>query len=352
MKILIVSDAWLPQLNGVVRTYEYLIPPLCALGHDVRVIGPADFRFVVPLPGYKEIKLALFTGNLLEKLFKDAPPSHLHIATEGPLGRAAMRVGKKLGLDISTCYHTHFPDYVAKRVRKIFPPLANPLRKFSIASLRRFHSRARVMFVATDSLKEELHSWDFTVPMAPLTRGVDKNIFHPGSKNLFGGLPRPVALYVGRIAIEKSIEDFLQMPWQGSKVVVGHGPDLEKLKKKYPDAIFTGKKTGMELGDHYRSADVFVFPSRTDTFGMVLIEAMACGLPIAAYNVTGPKDIVTNDCLGAVGDDLAAAAQKALQYGTAEQRHAHVHENYTWEKAAGQFISAAGRQDGPPRIKS
>lgn len=342
MKILIVSDAWHPQLNGVVRTYEYLMERLSAMGHSVRVIGPAEFRCVIPMPGYNEIKLALFTGRALKKKIAEFAPDHLHIATEGPLGRSAMRIATRAGLDISTCYHTHFPDYIAKRVRKIFPPLAAPLRHLSIASMRNFHGRARVMFAATQSLKDELQQWGFAVPMAPLTRGVDETVFHPGPRNLFADLPRPVALYVGRIAIEKSIEDFLDMTWPGSKVVVGHGPDRDMLQKKYPDAVFTGKKTGKDLGDHYRSADVFVFPSRTDTFGMVLVEAMACGLPIAAYDVTGPKDIVTDASLGVIGDDLSAAAQQALQHGTPAQRYAHVQKNYTWDEATRQFLAAAG----------
>lgn len=340
MKILIISDAWHPQLNGVVRTYEYLIPELEKAGHQCRVIGPSDFPLRLPMPGYAEIKLTLFPRRRLRRMIADYQPDILHIATEGPLGLAARAIAVKDNLPFNTCYHTQFPEYMARRVRKNFPPLGDLSYTWSVRLITWFHKPSTAVMVATQSLEDELRDWGFTAPLVRLTRGVDRALFYPGEKTLFQDLPKPVALYVGRIAIEKSVEDFLKMPWQGSKVVVGHGPDLEMLKKKYLEVVFTGKKTGKDLADHYRSADVFVFPSRTDTFGMVLIEAMACGLPLAGYNVTGPKDIITQPDLGAVGDDLSDAALKALQHGTAEQRHAHVNTYYTWEKAADQFIGA------------
>jgi glycosyltransferase involved in cell wall biosynthesis len=341
MKILIVSDAWYPQLNGVVRTYEYLMEELVDGGHDVKVIGPADFPVVVPMPGYAEIKLAMLPHRRLRRLIKEYNPDHLHIATEGPLGWAARRYALKNKLDFTSSYHTQFPDYISKRVHKIIPLLSGFTRKRAISMMKKFHDPARALLIATASLEEQLKGWNFAAPMARLTRGVDMAIFKPGAQNLFQDLKRPVAIYVGRIAIEKSIEDFLEMEWDGSKVVVGHGPDLDYLKNKYPQATFTGKKVGKELADHYRSADVFVFPSRTDTFGIVLIEALACGLPVAAYNVTGPKDIITENYLGVLDEDLAAAAKKALTCGTAQQRFDHIKNNYTWEEAARQFLTAA-----------
>lgn len=341
MKILIVSDAWYPQVNGVVRTYEYLMEELVDAGHEVTVIGPADFPVVMPLPGYAEIKLALLPHRRLRRLIRDFAPDHLHIATEGPLGWASRRIALKQDMPFTSSYHTQFPDYVAKRVHKILPFLSGFTRKRAIALMKKFHDPAQTLLIATISLEEQLKGWKFTAPMARLTRGVDLDMFKPGPQTLFRDLKKPIAIYVGRIAIEKSIEDFLDMEWEGSKVVVGHGPDLDYLKNKYPDAIFTGKKIGHELAEHYRSADVFVFPSRTDTFGIVLIEALACGLPVAAYNVTGPKDIITQDYLGILDENLAAAARNALTHGTTQQRFEHVRDNYTWEEAARQFLTAA-----------
>jgi len=339
MKILIVSDAWTPQVNGVVRTYEQLSAHLSSMGHTVKVIGPEDFPFRVPLPGYPEIELALFVDKRLGEMVDSFDPDHLHIATEAPLGFAARRYAIKRGKSFTTSYHTHFPDYVAKRVAKAAPFLASSARNIAMRTIRNFHAPAHAMMVATNSLENQLKSWDFKTPMVRLTRGTNLDIFRPGEKTKFNDLKRPVAICVARVAIEKSLETFLGMPWHGSKVLVGDGPDLAAYMKKYPDVTFTGKKVGAELGEYYRSGDVFVFPSRTDTFGMVLIEALASGLPVAAHDVTGPKDIITAPFLGALGEDLSQAAKEALAGGgTPEQRHQHVRENYTWEKAAQQFL--------------
>ena len=196
------------------------------------------------------------------------------------------------------------------------------------------------MFVATQTLEDELRSWNFKTPVKRMIRGARLDLFYPGENTVYKDLKGPIAVYVGRVAIEKSIEDFLQMEWEGSKVVVGEGPSLESLKVQYPDAYFAGKKLGAELAEHYRSADIFVFPSRTDTFGMVLIEALASGLPVAGYPVTGPLDILTQPFLGAMDEDLATAAKRALNCGTKEERAKHVRDNYTWENAARQFMSA------------
>jgi len=340
MKILIISDAWLPQVNGVVRTYEHLRDELEAIGHQVRVIGPSEFPFRIPMPGYSEIQLALFPYYKLKKKIMEFDPTFIHVATEGPLGWAGRHYCVTNNVDYTSSYHTHFPDYVAKRVKKILPFMAEFARKMAIRNVKYFHTPARSMMIATQSLEDELNGWGFETPKHRLTRGVSLDIFHPGEKNLFQDLNRPVALYVGRVAIEKSIHKFLEMPWEGSKVVVGHGPSEDYFKKRYPDAHFVGKKFGKDLADHYRSSDVFVFPSKTDTFGIVLIEALACGLPVAAYDVTGPKDIITDKTLGVLGEDLADAAQEAMKHGTAQDRFEHVEEHYTWQKAAQQFLHA------------
>lgn len=345
MKILVISDAWRPQINGVVRTYEWLAQSLHAAGHDMHVIGPQDFPHRMKMPGYPEIELALFAGKRLARLIEAAQADTIHIATEGPLGRQARHYCKKHKIPFTSCYHTQFPQYVAKRVEKYFPAFAPFAEKQTFAMLRRFHGDANVMMVATQSLEDSLRRAGFTVPMAPFTRGVDLDLFKPGddTSSPYAHLAGPVALYVGRVAIEKNLEAFLSMNWHGAKAVVGTGPDLAHLQKKYPDVFFAGKQTGERLATHYRQADIFVFPSRTDTFGMVITEALACGLPVAAYKVTGPVDIITNPILGALDDDLAIAAHRALTApGTRDQRHKWVATHYSWPRAAAQFIENTG----------
>lgn len=340
MKILIISDAWRPQINGVVRTYEHIIEELEKDGHIISVIGPADFPYRMPMPGYAEIELALNPYGQLEKMIEAFSPDAIHIGTEGPLGQAGRKYCLKHGLKFTTIYHTHFPDYIAKRVGKFAPFLFEPVRQNAIKSLRTFHSESAALMIATQSLEDELKSWGFETPMHRLSRGAKLDIFRPGAPELFQNLKRPIALFVGRVAIEKNLEDFLGMKWSGSKVIVGDGPDLPELQRKYPDTHFVGKKTGEELGAHYRSADIFVFPSRTDTFGMVLVEALASGLPVAAYNVTGPRDIITEPYLGALHDsDLADAAGRALAFADEKnKRRRHVEEHYTWPVVARQFL--------------
>jgi glycosyltransferase involved in cell wall biosynthesis len=336
LRILIVSDAWYPQINGVVRTYEYLRKELEAMGYTVKIIGPADFPYNMAMPGYGEIRLALFPYNRLRRMIAAFNADVLHIATEGPLGIAARKYAVEYGVEFTSCYHTHFPDYAAKRAPAF---MAAWVRNMGIRFVRWFHSPSSCLFVATDSLEKNLLEWDFKMPIKRMTRGIDHNVFHTGSKKLYGALKKPVALYVGRVAVEKNLEAFLDMEWHGSKVIVGGGPDFDMLKRKYPGALFAGIKTGAELASCYRSADLFIFPSKTDTFGMVLVEAMACGLPIAAYPVTGPVDIVTSPFLGALDDDLSCAARNALEHGgSAEERAAHARAHYSWGKAARQFL--------------
>ena len=340
MRILIVSDAWYPQLNGVVRTYEYLQRELQDMGYTVRVIGPGDFPYTFPMPGYGEIRLTLFPYNRLRRMIESFAPTVLHIATEGPLGLAARKYAAEYGIEFTSCYHTHFPDYAAQRAAKFLPFLFKPVRSAAIRFLRWFHAISSCLFVATPSLERTITAWNFACPIKRMTRGIDHALFFPGeaATSPCSSLPRPVALYVGRVAIEKNLDAFCTMDWTGSKVVIGHGPDLEDMRQKYPDVIFKGAASGSALADYYRDADVFVFPSKTDTFGMVLIEALACGLPVAAYPVTGPVDIITAPGLGALDNDLAAAARAALTQGTPEERAMHAREHYSWRRAAHQFL--------------
>lgn len=335
LKILIVSDAWYPQVNGVVRTYEYIKTELETMGYDVKVIGPGDFPRSVPMPGYGEIRLAAFPYNNLRHMIRDYAPDILHIATEGPLGLAARKYAKNYGVEFTSCYHTHFPDYAAKRAPLFMQGM---VRRAGIAFVRWFHKLSSCLFVATPSLENDLRAWGFECPIKRLTRGIDHTLFYPAAPSLFADMPKPVALYVGRVAIEKNLESFLDMDWTGSKVIVGDGPDFKILKDKYPSAYFAGLQKGADLAKHYQSADIFVFPSKTDTFGMVLIEAMACGLPLAGYPVTGPIDIITEDFLGSVDEDLSQAARKALIHGDKGTRAAHATQNYSWRLAAEQFL--------------
>ncbi len=342
MKILIVTDAWAPQLNGVVRTYENLKEKLIEAEHEVYVISPQDFPNCKSMPGYKEIDLALFPYKKMKTLINNLGELNtIHIATEGPLGWAARKYCIKHNKKFTTSYHTQFPDYFARRVCKYFPFLYKSAHSIGIKYVREFHKPSNALLVTTQSMADQLISWEFKPQIYPFTKGIDKEIFNLGDATLFKDLQKPIALYVGRLAIEKNIEDFLKMTWKGSKILVGHGPDENMLKKKYPDAIFAGKKTSEELANHYRSANVFVFPSRTDTFGIVLIEALACGLPIAAYDVIGPRDVITSDKLGYLYDDLSVAAHEAMYCGSQQERHDHVREKYTWAIAMDNFLNAS-----------
>lgn len=348
MKLLIISDAWHPQVNGVVRTYEYLSAELEAKGHTVKVIGPWDFKRSMAMPGYGEIRLVLFPYRALTKMIEAYAPDAIHLSTEGPLGHAGRRYCLRNAIPFTTSYHTHFPDYVAQRVSRFFPFLYSFTHTAAKAFIRHFHAPSGQMMVATQSLEDTLRAWGFKNPMQRVTRGVHMDHFYPGPNTEYPHLKQPIALYVGRVAIEKNIEAFLAMAWEGSKIVVGDGPMLGSLQRAYPDVTFAGAQFGEALGAHYRSADVFVFPSKTDTFGLVLIEALACGLPVAAYDVTGPKDIITDPSLGTLcppaqtkeGDakNLGDAAAQALNSPKSTQhRAAHVKGYYTWENAADQY---------------
>ena len=301
MRIMIVTDAWFPQTNGVVRTLSQTAEWLRRFGHDVRMLTPRDFRSIA-CPTYPEIRLSLLPRKIVARSIAEFAPQALHIATEGPLGLAARRYCQRHQMRFTTSYHTQFPQYLRAR----FPI---PVR-FSYWALHRFYGAAVRCMVSTQSLRNELGSRGFR-NLATWQRGVDTDVFKPGPKD-FLDLPRPIAAYVGRVAVEKNIEAFLSMPWEGSKIVIGDGPERARLQTIYPHAVFTGFKFGEELAKHLAAADIMVFPSLTDTFGLVNLEAMACGVPVAAYPVSGPIDVIENGVTGALDTDLGAAARRAL----------------------------------------
>ena len=343
MKILIISDAWHPQVNGVVRTYEHLSDELEKMGHEVKVIGPSDFSYKTSLPGYPEIKLVLFPYNKLSNMIKAFNPDIIHISVEGPLGWAGRKYCRRHNINFSTSYHTHFPHYMEERMPKSLPFLRKLARNLGVWYVKKFHNASQNLMLASPSLESVLKDWGFKNNIHRLTRGVNIDTFFPDPDiDIFKNLPKPIALYVGRVAIEKNLEAFLSMTWEGSKIIVGDGPSRSYLESKYPDAQFLGKQKGEDLANCYRSSDIFVFPSQTDTFGIVLIEALATGIPIAAYPVTGPKDIIIDDSLGYLDENLGTAAQKALESKDQdiEKRRAYVTQNYSWKAAALQFLNA------------
>ncbi len=324
MRILIVTDAWFPQVNGVVRTLHTLGGELTKLGHEVSYITPENFNGF-PCPSYPEIKLSLTSSSSLKKLIEQNAPDALHISTEGPLGLAARRYCIRNKLPFTTAYHTRFPEYVHARWRVPLP--------WSYAFLRWFHKPSKRIMTATPTVDAVLSRWRFG-ETARWSRGVDTELFKPmKTKKTKNG---PCALYVGRVAVEKNIEAFLSMPFDGTKTVVGDGPQLTSLKRRYPDVRFTGAKKGQELADLYAMADVFVFPSRTDTFGLVLLEALASGVPVAAYPVAGPLDVIGDSGAGVLDDDLALAAKKALDIPHGFCRDYAL--QFSWENCAKQFI--------------
>jgi glycosyltransferase involved in cell wall biosynthesis len=325
MRILIVTDAWAPQINGVVRTLMRTRQELEELGQEVRIISP-DLFANLPCPTYPEIRLAVLPGRRLPKMIDSFQPCAIHIATEGPLGQAARRYCLKRRLPFTTAYHTRFPEYIRARTKI---PVGATYRL-----MRRFHRPSSGVMVATRSMERELASRGFR-NIKRWSRGVDTNLFRPRDKDLFD-LPRPIHLYVGRIAVEKNVEDFLRLDLRGSKLVVGDGPLLPDLRRKYPDTRFVGAKVGEELAAHYAAADLFVFPSKTDTFGLVLLEALASGLPVVAYPVPGPLDIVDGTGVGILDDDLAAAAQRAI--AIPPERCREIALGYSWRASAEQFL--------------
>jgi glycosyltransferase involved in cell wall biosynthesis len=302
MKIVVVTDAWRPQVNGVVRTYEYMQRELQLLGHDVQFIHPGEFH-TIPCPTYPSIRLAVMPYRGVRARLECINPDAIHVATEGPLGQAARKYCLQNQLPFTTSYHTQFPEYFRARV-----PL--PL-SLGYAMVRRFHQPAVRTMVPSQYMRGTLINRGFENVIV-WSRGVDAALFKPGPRNIFDH-KRPISVYLGRVAVEKNIEAFLDLELPGTRLVIGDGPDLDKLKSAYPDVIFTGFKFGEELAAMLAACDVFVFPSRTDTFGIVLLEAMACGLPVAAYPVTGPIDVVKQGVTGILDEDLKAAVEGALQ---------------------------------------
>jgi glycosyltransferase involved in cell wall biosynthesis len=301
MKVMIVSDAWYPQTNGVVSTLSQTALWLGRFGHEVQMITPNDFRNI-PCPTYPEIRLSLFPYRAVRRRIRAFAPDALHIATEGPLGLSARRFCVSEGLRFTSSYHTQFPQYLRARY-----PIPVGL---SYRALRWFHGAAVRCMVSTASVRADLASRGFK-NLASWRRGVDTERFKPRDKE-FLQLPRPIAAYVGRVAVEKNIDAFLQMRWSGSKIVIGDGPERARLQAEYPCAHFLGFRFGDDLAEHLAAADVMVFPSRTDTFGLVNLEAMACGVPVAAYPVTGPIDVIDDGVTGALDTDLGKAAERAL----------------------------------------
>ena len=330
LKVVIATDAWKPQLNGVVRTLDTLGQILTALGNEVLYVTPNGFRSV-PLPSYPEIRLSIMPNRKVAQMINEFKPDAIHIATEGPIGRAARRFCKRRGYPFTTSFHTRFPEYANERWKV-------PIN-WGYAVMKDFHKDGETMMVATPSLIEELEGRGFQ-NMKLWARGVDLEQFAPGDRLFLDDHPRPVFLYVGRLAVEKSIEDFLEAELPGTKVVVGDGPQREELEAKYADAIFVGPKFGEELTQYYQAADVFVFPSRTDTFGLVNVEALACGVPVAAYPVRGPLEILDGapkGC-GALNENLQQACLDAYANRNPEECRAWA-ENFSWEAATRQFVS-------------
>jgi glycosyltransferase involved in cell wall biosynthesis len=327
MKIAVITDAWHPQVNGVVRTLSRIITRLRSRGHRIDVISPDLFRSV-PAPSYPEIRLALLGPRSVASRLDRLCPDTIHIATEGPLGWAARRYCLRQKLPFTTAYHTQFPDYIARRS-------GLPASWFWPA-IRRFHAPAARTMVATETIRAQLREHGVG-PLHHWGRGVEVDVFHPDHvpPDLFFTLARPIQLYVGRVAVEKNIEAFLANDQPGSKVVVGDGPAMQKLQVQFPEARFLGKMSGDALAACYAGADVFVFPSRTDTFGLVMIEALACGTPVAAYPVPGPLDILQPEC-GVMAERLEDAIAGALQLDRAKC-HA-IGREFTWEASADQFI--------------
>ena len=331
MKILIVTDAWYPQVNGVCRTLKNLGDELKKIGHQVEYIEPNQF-FTVPMPKYNEIKLSLNVWPRVGRLISKADADIIHIATEGPIGIFAKRYCVKNKLKFTTSYHTQFDKYL-----KLYYPYL-PI-KLAQKFLKGFHSKAEKILVTTQSMKDELQDIGFDKDkMVVWTRGANHGAFQKPKKiNL--EYKRPIFLYVGRVSIEKNIRAFLDLELEGTKLIVGKGPDLDKLKKEYPEAIFKGERTNGELASYFASSDVFVFPSKTDTFGIVIIEALKCGLPVAAYPVAGPKDIFNGTNIGSLNNDLKKAALEALKSDrSACIEHA---KKYTWENCAKIFLNSA-----------
>jgi len=332
MRILLATDAWEPQVNGVVRTLTRVVTELRAMGDQVEVISPDQFP-TFPLPTYPEIKLAVGAFEGVQQRFKAFEPEAIHIATEGPIGLAARRACLEWRLPFTTSYHTRFPEYISARL-----PL--PLAA-GYAYMRWFHRPSGRLMVATQTMADELERHGFR-NISLWSRGVDTELFHPrrpDEPDIFDGIVRPIWLNVGRIAVEKNIEALLSLSLPGTKVIVGDGPQRDELAAKYPDVIFAGARFGEELAAYFACADVFVFPSLTDTFGLVILEAWGAGTPVAAFPAPGPVDIIPNTGAGVLAADqtsgLEEACLEALKIDRSRARETA--ERFSWRACAEEF---------------
>ena len=335
MRVLVATDAWHPQINGVVRSLEHMAAEAPAFGAQLSFLTPEGFR-TVPLPTYPEIRLALIGRRAAARAIRDFDPDHIHIATEGPIGFAARAACLREGRAFTTAYHTRYPEYVAKRV-----PIPESWPYWVV---RRFHAPAAAVLVATPSLERELAERGFR-RLVRWSRGVDTELFRPRTEGLLD-LPRPIFLFVGRVAVEKNVEAFLRLDLPGTKVVVGDGPARPALEADHPDARFLGVLEGEALARAYASADVFVFPSLTDTFGMVLLEALAAGTPVAGFPVTGPMDVLGESGCGVLDADLGRAAHAALD--VPRERCRAYALGFGWHESARQFFAHVASADGRP----
>lgn len=326
MKIVIATDAWKPQVNGVVTTLGKMGEYLQKAGHEVLFITPQDFN-TIPCPTYPEIKLAIFPKKKTTNILNEFKPDAIHIATEGPIGQTTRKYCLKNNIKFTSSYHTQFPEYLRLRLPI---PLAWTYNLF-----RRFHDKAERTLVPTPDMQKRLTDRGFK-NVEIWSRGVETETFKPRDKN-FLTAERPISMYMGRVAVEKNMEAYLDLDIPGTKYVVGDGPDKVALKEKYPNVVFTGFKHGEELAQYLAAADVFVFPSLTDTYGLVMLEAMACGVPVAAFPVTGPIDVVKNGITGILNDDLKTAISEALNINS--QDCIDFAKNNSWEKCASVFFN-------------
>ena len=339
MRILVATDAWHPQVNGVVHSLQATAQAVEKLGAEVEFLTPQGFC-TLPLPSYPEIRLALLHSGMAGARIEAIDPDHIHIATEGPIGLAVRRACLDTGRRFTTSYHTRYPEYISARW-----PLPE---SWSYGWLRRFHNAGAGLMVSTASIAAELESRGFKRLMR-WSRGVDHGVFFPREGAALD-LPRPIFLYAGRVAVEKNIEAFLELDLPGTKLVAGDGPARKALAEKYPQVHFAGMQNAEGLATLYSGADVFVFPSRTDTFGIVLLEAMACGLPVAAYPVPGPLDVIGASGAGVLDGDLRAACLAALAIPRATAL-AHA-QTFTWEASGQQFIDNVRQARGAPPLRA